>query len=53
MQVDVPASALALQSLVESSSGSLDGFEFGWSLASLNKSSQTISEPLQTQVCWA
>ncbi|XP_065878364.1 glyoxysomal processing protease, glyoxysomal isoform X2 [Euphorbia lathyris] len=48
--VDVPVSAFALQSLVESSSGSLDhGFEFGWSLATHDKGSQTITEAIQTQ----
>ncbi|WCJ27070.1 protease-related [Euphorbia peplus] len=48
--VDVPVSSLALQSLVESSSGSLDhGFEFGWSLATPDKGSQTLTEAIQTQ----
>ncbi|WCJ30484.1 DEAD/DEAH box helicase putative [Euphorbia peplus] len=44
MKVDVPVSSLALQSLVESSSGSLDhGFEFGWSLATHDNDSETFT----------
>ncbi|WCJ19811.1 nuclear pore complex protein-related [Euphorbia peplus] len=51
MKVDVPVSSLTLQSLVESSSGSLDhGFEFGWSLATHANDSQTFTEAIQTQV---
>ncbi|GMJ14685.1 degradation of periplasmic proteins 15 [Hibiscus trionum] len=47
--VDVPTSSLALQSLVEASSGSQEhGWEFGWSLVSTNQpsvnSTQTQTE---------
>ncbi|WCJ33547.1 nuclear pore complex protein-related [Euphorbia peplus] len=51
VKVDVPVSSLALQSLVESSSGSLDhGFEFGLSLATHDNGSQTFTEAIQTQL---
>ncbi|KAG4142497.1 hypothetical protein ERO13_D06G133500v2 [Gossypium hirsutum] len=46
--VDVPISSLALQSLVEASSGSQEqGWEFGWSLASTH---QPSVDSTQTQI---
>ncbi|XWS12621.1 hypothetical protein CRYUN_Cryun37aG0105800 [Craigia yunnanensis] len=46
--VDVPISSLALQSLVEASSGSQEhGWEFGWSLASTH---QPSVDGIQTQI---
>ncbi|KAF5179854.1 Glyoxysomal processing protease, glyoxysomal [Thalictrum thalictroides] len=45
--VDVPASSLALQSLIEAPGGS---WEVGWSLALLNNNSQNFTHGLQTQV---
>ena len=51
IQIDVPASACALQSLIEASLGSLEhGWEVGWSLASLNGSHQSLKDVTQTQV---
>ncbi|KAJ6333507.1 hypothetical protein OIU77_009387 [Salix suchowensis] len=48
--VDVPVSSLALQSLVEASSGSMDhGWEVGWSLASHESGSQPFMDDVQTQ----
>lgn len=48
LKVDVPISSLALQSLVEASSGSQEqGWEFGWSLASTH---QPSVDSTQTQV---
>ncbi|KAI6705173.1 hypothetical protein NL676_008135 [Syzygium grande] len=44
MLVDVPGSSLALQSLVEASSGLVGhGWEIGWSLASINSSAQNFT----------
>ncbi|GMY37401.1 glyoxysomal processing protease, glyoxysomal isoform X2 [Fagus crenata] len=44
---DIPASALALQSLTEASSGSLEnGWEVGWSLASHNNSPQPLMDAI-------
>ncbi|EXC18086.1 Glyoxysomal processing protease [Morus notabilis] len=49
--IDVPASARALQSLVEASFGSVEhGWEVGWSLASLYNGSQSLKGVTQTQV---
>lgn len=51
MVVDIPVSSLALQSLVEASSGSPEhGWEVGWSLASYDKSSQPFVDGVQTQI---
>lgn len=51
IQIDVPASARALQSLVEASFGSVEhGWEVGWSLASLYNGSQSLKGVTQTQV---
>jgi len=51
MKVDVPVSSLALQSLVEASSGSMDhGWEVGWSLASHESGPQPFMDVGQTQV---
>jgi hypothetical protein len=51
MKVDVPLSSLALQSLVEASSGSMNhGWEVGWSLASPENGSQSFMDVVQTQV---
>ncbi|KAJ6893542.1 glyoxysomal processing protease [Populus alba x Populus x berolinensis] len=48
--VDVPVSSLALQSLVEASSGSMDhGWEVGWSLASHESGPQPFMDVGQTQ----
>ncbi|KAJ4833895.1 hypothetical protein Tsubulata_041476 [Turnera subulata] len=47
---DVPLSASALQSLVKTSSGSLDhGWEVGWSLASHDNGPKTFLDAVQTQ----
>ncbi|EEF50835.1 trypsin domain-containing protein, putative [Ricinus communis] len=49
--VDVAESSLALQSLVESSLGSLDhGWEIGWSLASHDNGHRNSMDVIQTQV---
>ena len=51
MQIDVPTSASALQSLIEASIGSLEhGWEVGWSLASLNSGPQSLKGVTQMQV---
>lgn len=51
MKVDVPLSSLALQSLVEASSGSMNhGWEVGWSLASPENGPQSFMDGVQTQV---
>ncbi|KAJ6396854.1 hypothetical protein OIU77_021810 [Salix suchowensis] len=48
--VDVPVSSLALQSLVEASSGSMNhGWEVGWSLASPENGPQSFMDVVQTQ----
>ncbi|KAJ6935552.1 peptidase S1 [Populus alba x Populus x berolinensis] len=48
--VDVPLSSLALQSLVEASSGSMNhGWEVGWSLASPENGPQSFMDVVQTQ----
>ncbi|KAJ6707088.1 SERINE PROTEASE-RELATED [Salix viminalis] len=48
--VDVPVSSLALQSLVEASSGSMNhGWEVGWSLASPENGPQSLMDVVQTQ----
>ncbi|PON61385.1 Peptidase S1C [Trema orientale] len=48
--IDVPASARALQSLVEASLGSLEhGWEVGWSLASLSDGRQSLKDVSQAQ----
>ncbi|KAF2297741.1 hypothetical protein GH714_002516 [Hevea brasiliensis] len=49
--VDIPESSFAVQSLVESSSGSLDhGWEVGWSLASYDNGPRNFMDVTQTQV---
>ncbi|XP_059658927.1 glyoxysomal processing protease, glyoxysomal isoform X2 [Cornus florida] len=49
--VDVPASSIALQSLIESSSSSLEhGWEAGWSLASYSDGPQSFVDAIRTQV---
>ena len=54
IQIDVPASARALQSLVEASLGSLEhGWEVGWSLASLSDGRQSLKDVSQAQVSLA
>lgn len=51
VQVDIPASALCVQSLVETSRGlSEHEWEVGWSLASHNNESQSSKDNFQTQV---
>lgn len=51
MQVDIPASALCLQSLIEASLGSPEHeWEVGWSLASSSNDSQPSKDFFQTQV---
>lgn len=51
MQVDIPASALCVQSLIEASLGlSEHEWEAGWSLASQNNDSQPSKDIFQTQV---
>lgn len=51
MQVDIPASALCVQSLVEASLGlSEHAWDVGWSLASHNNDSQPSKDNFQTQV---
>jgi len=51
MQVDIPASALCVQSLVEASLGlSEHEWDVGWSLASHNNDSQPSKDNFQTQV---
>lgn len=53
LQADIPASALALQSLTEASSGSLEnGWEVGWSLASHNNSPQPLMDAIGKEVSW-
>ncbi|KAD3337799.1 hypothetical protein E3N88_33320 [Mikania micrantha] len=48
--VDIPASFIALQSLIGSSSGSLDhGWEVGWSLASYNDGHQPYFDTTQKE----
>ncbi|XP_057996325.1 glyoxysomal processing protease, glyoxysomal isoform X2 [Hevea brasiliensis] len=48
--VDIPESSFAVQSLVESSSGSLDhGWEVGWSLASYDNGPRNFMDVTQTQ----
>lgn len=50
-KVDVPASSLALQSLIEASSSSLEhGWEVGWSLASYDNDLQTSIDIIRTPV---
>lgn len=54
MQIDVPASARAVQSLIETSLGSTEhGWEVGWSLASLYNGSQSLKGVTQTQVSFS
>ncbi|KAK3015884.1 hypothetical protein RJ639_005711 [Escallonia herrerae] len=49
--VDIPESAVAVQSLIDASSGSSEhGWEVGWSLASYSNSSQPLMGALRTQV---
>ncbi|XP_031278959.1 glyoxysomal processing protease, glyoxysomal [Pistacia vera] len=49
--VHIPVSALALQSLIEASSGSPEhGWEIGWSLASYDNGSQPLMDVIRTQV---
>nr|XP_048332584.1 glyoxysomal processing protease, glyoxysomal isoform X5 [Ziziphus jujuba var. spinosa] len=49
--IDVPASSLVLQSLIEASVGSLEhGWEVGWSLASQNNAPQSFVDVIQSQV---
>ncbi|KAF8411133.1 hypothetical protein HHK36_003672 [Tetracentron sinense] len=50
--VDVPASSLALQSLIEAPTGSAEhgSWEVGWSLASLNNGPHHFMDDIQTQV---
>lgn len=51
MQVDVPASSLALQSLIEPSLGSLEhGWEVGWSLASYSNGPQSSIDGIHSKV---
>ncbi|XP_021911111.1 glyoxysomal processing protease, glyoxysomal isoform X2 [Carica papaya] len=50
-KVDVPASSLALQSLIEASSSSLEhGWEVGWSLASYDNDLQTSIDIIRTPI---
>lgn len=49
--VDVPAFSLAVQSIIEASSGSREqGWDVGWSLASYTGDSHTLVDAIQTQV---
>ncbi|XP_044462131.1 glyoxysomal processing protease, glyoxysomal-like isoform X2 [Mangifera indica] len=51
MLVDIPVSSLALQSLIEASSGSPGhGWNIGWSLASYDNGSQPLMDAIRTQV---
>lgn len=54
LQIDAPASALALQSLIEASLGSLEqhSWEVGWSLASQTNGPHSSKEVIQSQVCF-
>lgn len=53
LQADIPASALALQSITEASSGSPEnGWEVGWSLASHGNGPQPIMDAIQKEVSW-
>uniref|UniRef100_A0A5B7BU36 Putative glyoxysomal processing protease, glyoxysomal n=1 Tax=Davidia involucrata TaxID=16924 RepID=A0A5B7BU36_DAVIN len=48
--VDIPVSSIALQSLVEASSGSLEhGWEAGWSLASNDTGPQSFMDVIRSQ----
>ncbi|CAK9181839.1 unnamed protein product [Ilex paraguariensis] len=48
--VDIPVSSIAVQSLIEASSGSLEhGWEVGWSLASYSNGPQAVIDAIQTQ----
>lgn len=54
MEVDVPAFALAVQSIIEASFGSREqGWDVGWSLASHTGDSQALVDAIQTQVSLA
>ncbi|XP_052202862.1 glyoxysomal processing protease, glyoxysomal isoform X2 [Diospyros lotus] len=49
--VDVPASSMAVQSLIQASSGSLENcWEVGWSLASYSDGPQTLKNAVQAGV---
>ncbi|RVW95770.1 Glyoxysomal processing protease, glyoxysomal [Vitis vinifera] len=49
--VDVPAFSLAVQSIIEASSGSREqGWDVGWSLASYTGDSHTLVDAIQTQL---
>lgn len=51
MQIDVPASSLAIQSLIEGSLGSIEhGWEVGWSLASYSNGPQSSVDVVQSKV---
>ena len=51
MEVDVPAFSLAVQSVIEASSGSREqAWDVGWSLASYTGDSQSLVDAIQTQV---
>ena len=51
IQVDVPASSMAVQSLIQASSGSLENcWEVGWSLASYSDGPQTLKNAVQAGV---
>jgi hypothetical protein len=53
LQADIPASALALQTLTEASLGTPEnGWEVGWSLASHSNSPQPFMDAIRTQVGW-
>lgn len=51
IQIDVPVSSTAVQSLIQATSGSMEhGWEVGWSLASSTDGPQPFMDAIQTQV---
>lgn len=51
VQIDVPVSSTAVQSLIQGTFGSMEhGWEVGWSLASSTDGPQPLTDAIQTQV---
>lgn len=51
LEVNIPESSSAVQSLIEASSASMEhGWEVGWSLASHNRGPQHIMDAIHSQV---
>ncbi|KAE9452563.1 hypothetical protein C3L33_15536, partial [Rhododendron williamsianum] len=51
VEIDVPVSSTAVQSLIQGTSGSMEhGWEVGWSLASSTDGPQPLTDAIQTQV---